>query len=190
MGNTVGSLSGTQRDIVIGSLLGDGSMRCRANALLEINHSISQRAYVDWKYAELADLVSTPPRRRSGNGNRVAYRFVTRSLPELTPYFREFYYSGKKRIPMSVDLTPLTMAVWFMDDGSRSRRAVYLNTQQFSREEQHRLLRMLREQWDLTGSLNRDKSYFRIRISVESTKRFREIIDPHMLSELRYKFPQ
>lgn len=190
MGNTVGSLSGTQREIIVGCLLGDGSMRCRANALLEINHSIDQKRYVDWKYRWLADLVSTPPRARPGNGARVAYRFVTRSLPELTPYFQAFYGPEGKRIPVALELSPLTMAVWFMDDGSRSRRAVYLNTQQFARDEQERLLRLLHGQWGIEGSLNRDKTYFRIRISVESTKRFRNLLDPHMLPELSYKFPQ
>jgi LAGLIDADG DNA endonuclease family protein len=62
MGNVVGSLSEVQHAIVIGSLLGDGSMRCKTNALLEINHSAKQRSYVDWKYRQLADLVVTPPK--------------------------------------------------------------------------------------------------------------------------------
>jgi hypothetical protein len=90
MGNTVGSLSEVQHAIVVGTLLGDGSMRCRANALLEINHSYHQSGYVGWKYSHLADLVATPPKRRLGNGERIAYRFVTRSLPVLTPYFHLF----------------------------------------------------------------------------------------------------
>jgi hypothetical protein len=130
VGNTVGSLSDEQRSIVVGTLLGDGTMRCKANALLEINHSVHQQTYVDWKFRHLEELVSTPPRQRTGNGGRIAYRFVTRSLPELTPFYRLFYGSGRKVAP-EVELTPLTMAVWFMDDGSRSRRALYLKTQQF-----------------------------------------------------------
>jgi hypothetical protein len=86
MGNTVGSLSEVQREIIVGSLLGDGAMRCKTNALLEINHSFHQAGYVDWKFRHLADLVRTPPKVRRSNGKRLAYRFVTRSLPELTPY--------------------------------------------------------------------------------------------------------
>jgi len=46
-------------------------MRCKANALLEINHCLEQQAYVDWKYQQLADLVRTPPKARAGNGSRV-----------------------------------------------------------------------------------------------------------------------
>ena len=101
MGNTVGSLSDEQRSIVVGTLLGDGAMRCKANALLEINHSIHQRTYVDWKFRHLAEFVSTPPRQRMGNGGRIAYRFVTRSLPELTPFYRLFYGSGEKSLRQS-----------------------------------------------------------------------------------------
>jgi hypothetical protein len=188
MGNAVGSLSEVQHDIVIGSLLGDGSMRCRANALLEINHSFHQRSYVDWKYRHLAELVRTPPKVRDGNGRRRAYRFVTLSLPALTHYFRLFYESGRKTVP-ELELSPLALAVWFMDDGCRSRSSVYLNTQQFDRPSQLRLLRMLRDQWGILGTLNRDKVYHRIRVSVEGTRKLVGIIDPYLLPELRYKLP-
>jgi len=121
-------------------------MRCKTNALLEINHSFHQRSYVDWKYRHLADLVRTPPKARRSNGARTAYRFVTRSLPELTPYFQWFYGTGRKRIP-ELELPELTLAVWFMDDGCRSRNAVYLNTQQYDEVSQSTILRLLREQW-------------------------------------------
>src|SRR5438093_274854 len=189
VGNTVGSLSEVQHSVIIGTLLGDGAMRCKTNALLEINHSAKQRSYVDWKYQQLIGLVGTPPRERQGNGGRVAYRFVTRSLPELTPYYRLFYELHRKRVP-SVELSPLALAVWFMDDGSRSRSAVYLNTQQFGHDCQFLLLGLLDRQWGIRGSLNRDKSYRRIRLSVCGTKRLVEIIDSHLLPEFRYKLPQ
>jgi hypothetical protein len=189
MGNAVGSLSEVQHAIIVGTLLGDGSMRCKTNALLEINHSSHQWSYVQWKYEHLADLVSTPPRMRRGNGDRVACRFVTRSLPVLTPYYRLFYEAGGKRVP-EVELSPLTLAVWFMDDGCRSRNAVYLNTQQFDVGEQLKLLTMLEQQCGVNGTLNRDKCYRRIRISVDGTKRLRAMIEPYLLPELRYKLPQ
>lgn len=68
VGNTVGSLSEEQHSIILGSLLGDGAMRCKTNALMEINHSVSQEGYVRWKYQRLANLVNTEPRIRTGNG--------------------------------------------------------------------------------------------------------------------------
>jgi LAGLIDADG DNA endonuclease family protein len=164
-------------------------MRCKTNALLEINHSWHQQSYVDWKYSHLANLVRTPPRKRHGNGGRIAYRFVTRSDPMLTPFYRLFYEEGCKQVP-DVELTPVALAVWFMDDGCKSRNAVYLNTQQFDKESQLRLLRLLGDQWGISGTLNRDKCYYRLRLSVNGTERLREIVDPYLLPELRYKLPQ
>jgi len=114
---------------------------------------------------------------------------VTRSLPVLTPYYRLFYECGGKRAP-DVELSPLALAVWFMDDGCRSRNAVYLNTQQFAIGDQRRLLRMLEQQWKIVGALNRDKSYRRVRLTVDGTKRLARLIEPYLLPELRYKLPQ
>ncbi|MGH2377451.1 MAG: hypothetical protein ACRDGT_03145 [Candidatus Limnocylindria bacterium] len=147
-----------QDSLIVGSLLGDGSMRCKANALLEMNHSADQRSYVDWKYGVLSDLVSTPPQLRSTNGSRMAYRFVTRSLPALTPYCRTFYPLGQKIVP-DVEISPLALDVWLMDDGCRSYRAVYLNTQQFPLADQMCLIHMLERQFSIVARVNRDKTY-------------------------------
>ena len=188
-GNTVGSLTEAQRSIIVGCLLGDGAMRCKANALLEVNHASAQRDYVDWKYVQLSDLCGTAPKLRRGNGRRIAYRFTTLSLPGLTFFYREFYSGRRTVVPESLILTPLPLAVWFMDDGCKSHRALYLNTQQFDFDSQKRLVEMLRVQWGLASTLNRDKEYLRIRIAVSSVGRFKDIIGPHLLKQFTYKLP-
>jgi hypothetical protein len=75
LGNTVGSLTPTQHAVLVGSLLGDGSLRCqgnRLNALFEVNHAFKFKAYVDWKWHHFSDYVLSPPKPRNGNGMRVA----------------------------------------------------------------------------------------------------------------------
>jgi hypothetical protein len=163
-------------------------MRCKANALLEINHCYEQRAYVDWKYEQLIDFVRTGPKARLGNGSRVGYRFTTLSLAHFTPYYTAFYSGRRKSIP-DLERTPLALAVWFMDDGSKSYRTVYLNTQQFDLPSQERLKDQLMRQFGIKAALNRDKSYYRLRLSVASVPRFRELIEPYLLTEFRYKLP-
>jgi len=185
----VGSLMDKQKAIIIGSLLGDGSMRCRANALLEVNHSIKQKAYVDWKYKNLRNLVSSPPKARRGEGVRIAYRFTTKSLPVLTRFYRKFYKDGKKIIPDNLKLNPLSLAVWFMDDGSKSYRAVYFNTQQFDSDSLSKLIKLLKSGFDINARPNKDKKYYRLRIAVESVVKLRKIINPYLLPSLKYKLP-
>ncbi|UCD54888.1 MAG: hypothetical protein JSV93_05070 [Candidatus Omnitrophota bacterium] len=164
-------------------------MRCKANALLEINHSFRQKAYVDWKYENLCNLVSSPPRARRGKGVRVAYRFTTKSLPELTHFYRKFYKNGKKIIPNDLKLNPLSLAVWFMDDGCKSYRAIYLNTQKFDFDSLVKLINLLKRDYDITARLNKDKKYYRLRIAVESVAKLRKVIEAYVLPSFKYKFP-
>jgi len=189
MANTAGSLTKVQESILIGSLLGDGTMRKKINAYLEINHAYSQKILVDWIYSKFKNLVITPPKWRKGNGKREAYRFFTRSLPELTPFYNKFFINGKKIIPDNLKLNALSLAIWFMDDGSKSRSAIYLNTQQPSVDEQNKLLFILKDQFKLDSTLNKDKIYFRIRVRSESSKIMVKIIEKYVLPSFRYKLP-
>lgn len=185
----MGSLTKQQKTIIVGCLLGDGAMRCKTNALLEINHSVKQKDYVDWKFEKLKNLVSSIPKARKGNGQRIAYRFTTRSLPALTRFYRLFYKQGKKIIPQNLTLHPLSLAVWFMDDGCKSYNAVYFNTQKFKIEEQNFLRKQLKKQHGIESTLNKDKCYYRIRIAVDSVRGLKKMIKPYLLSSFLYKFP-
>ena len=164
-------------------------MRKKINAYLEINHAFSQRALVDWMYAKFKNLVLTPPKWRKGNGKREAYRFFTRSLPELTHFYDRFYKDGKKIIPDNINIDRLSLAIWFMDDGSKSRSSIYLNTQQFTIDEQKRLIKILDDQFGIRSTLNKDKIYFRIRVRSESSKKMVKLIEKFILPEFRYKLP-
>ncbi len=171
MGNAVGSLTQVEKSIIIGSLLGDGYLRIvpgRKNAFLEINHSISQKEYVDWKFRKLRNIVKSPQH------------------PELTELYLRFYSNKVKIIP-DLELNPLIIAVWFMDDGSKSYKTYYLNTQSFDYLSQKRFVQILKKQYDINSSLNRDKQYYRIRIKQDSAKRFKKLIYNHIISSMKYK---
>jgi len=85
----VGSLTEKQKSVVIGLLLGDGSLRKKQNTLLEVNHSFQQAAYVLWLYKIFKDFVLTKPKYRVSGKGRSAFRFTTRSLA----CFNDFYSS-------------------------------------------------------------------------------------------------
>lgn len=190
MDNTVGKLTQLQRSVIIGTLLGDGYLRIvpgRNDAFLEINHSIKAKDYVDWKYSILKNLCKSGPKERINGVDRKAYRFFTRQHPELTDIMYMFYNKGRKTIPKDLVLDPIVLAVWFMDDGSRSRKYdVYLNTQQFTMVEQKQLLYKLRC-IGLTARLNKDKHYYRIRFLKKSIEKLNKIIKPYIIPSMQYK---
>ena len=110
MDNTVGSLTQPERSMIIGCLLGDGYLRIvpgRRNALLEINHSVKAKEYVDYKYDVLKRICVSPPKERSsGSNGRRAYRFYTKQHQELTELYKLFYKNGRKTIPQDLELDP------------------------------------------------------------------------------------
>jgi hypothetical protein len=186
----VGSLTQEQKSLIIGTILGDGYLRIipgRKNAFLEINHSANQKDYVDWKYKILKTVTKSRPKLRNGNGGRIAYRFYTKCSPEITDLFRTFYKNGKKFIPDRLGISELSLAVWFMDDGSKSRNTLYLNTQQFAHADQIKLQNLLKEKFGIDSKINRDKIYERIRIATSSAKKFCDLIRPYIPKSMEYK---
>ncbi len=190
MDNTAGSLTKFERSIIIGSALGDGYIRImpgRNDAFLEINHSLKAKDYVDYKYQSLKRLVISTPKARESNEGRNAYRFFTKQHKDITNIYKLFYKNGRKIIPNNLKLDPISLAIWYMDDGSKSRdRDIYLNTQQFPINEQKKLLNFLRVM-GIKARLNKDKKYYRIRILKESIGDFMKIISPHVIPSMKYK---
>lgn len=186
----MGSLTQFQKSVIIGTLLGDGYLRIfkgRKDALLEVNHSISQKDYVDWKYSVLKNFCASPPKMRKGNGKRVAYRFYSKQLSELTELYRLFYRAGKKIIPDNLNLDPVILSVWFMDDGSSCRTFdVYLNTQQFNDGDQKKLILALNS-LGLEAKINKDKIYYRLRFLKSSVPRLKELLHDKIIPSMRYK---
>ncbi|OGJ80914.1 hypothetical protein A3J91_00485 [Candidatus Peribacteria bacterium RIFOXYC2_FULL_58_10] len=74
-----------------------------------------------------------------------------------------------------------------MDDGSKSGDSIYLNTQQFSIEDQNKLQKLLLNQFNINSNLNKDKEYMRIRIITADAKKFCNIIREFIPQSMQYK---
>ncbi len=175
-----------QYQLVIGKLLGDGSLENRghANSRLQIRHSIKQQAYVDWSYFLLQDLAASPPRRF-----RQAYYFRTRSLPIFTKMRRAWYLpTGRKIIPSFIKLTPFILAVWFMDDGyfDQHWRSFWLCVHCY-RQEEIEFLRAQLAKMGLEWRKIRDRNHYKLRLISSNREKFISLVRPYILPSLLYK---
>lgn len=112
-----------QHEILIGSLLADASCilqkgKTRTTAIIRWGHCPSQYAYAEWFLREL-DLLSEGHKCYDKKGNVFYY---TVSSPDFVKYRTLFYPRDKfcrkvVRKELISQLTPLSLAVWFMDDG-------------------------------------------------------------------------
>jgi recombination protein RecA len=116
-------LSDFQWQIVLGGLMGDGALsptRSGLAARFRWGHGSKQVEYADWK----ASLFSNVGTSRSTNANGTVFHDL-RPLPELAELRSAVYVGGKKVLNDDYlkHLTPLALAIWYMDDGSFAQRA-------------------------------------------------------------------
>lgn len=118
--------------------------------------------------------------------------FATMQLPCFT-YFRAIFYTESvKIVPIDIYelLTPVGLAYWIMDDGSRQNYGLHLNVYGFDSASVDRLLLTLRNKFDLKCTLHPHSSHkdgLRIYISAESMPSLRLMISPYILPSMTYK---
>ena len=198
-------LSPQQWQVVLGGLMGDGALSPSriAGSLgtrFRMGHGVKQLDYLDWK----ASLFANVGQSRSTNAKGAGFVDLT-PLPELAPV-REAVYWGDGRKHLSYDylkaLTPLALAVWYMDDGSFSVRAKGLQertkdgsgrseicVQAFSPGSQQRLLEHLAGAFDLhpTLSLRGARRQAVLSFAKHETATLHELVAPFVHPSMQYK---
>jgi len=188
------TLSPLQKTVLIGTLLGDGClMPAQAgNARLQVTHCEAQKELVFWKCDIFKDWTLRPPFPRP---ETQSWRFRTISHPELADFRRLFYRGNTKVVPDNITslLTePLSLAVWYMDDGGMGRRdsgTVTFSTHCFSREDIMRLQECLKANFEMESSIHWDGKGHRLYVPRTSAERLKGLIREHVLPCLVHKLP-
>ena len=181
-------LNSLQRELVVGSLLGDAYlMPATSGFCFRINHGMQQREYVDWKFSMLTKLVRKPP-RESGK----CYYFRTVTHPEFSHYREYFYSDHRKIVPIELlneQFSEFSLAIWLMDDGAVDEKQLRLNHNRSRAARMKALTSFLRAKFGIEARLNRDKDRYRLRIIDAGIQRFKNLVGPHMISNMLYKLP-
>ncbi len=188
------TLSQLQRDVLIGTVLGDGCLKISRSgkaAQLQICHSYSSKEYVMWKKEIFANWVFSEPKYHAINNSLI---FRTLSHPLIFEYMKVFYNGKQRVVPrgiLKLLKSPLSLAVWFMDDGNGylNRNALRISTYAFGLEGNLLLKSCLRINFDINTNLHKDSKGYQLYITSfdGSAQKFRKLIGPYMLSSMKYK---
>ena len=191
-------ISSREEAIIIGTILGDSHLAMlKTDARLEMMHSEKQKEYLFWKYRELSSFVSARSHRveivdRRFRKTYVEWKFSTKMHPLFTNLRKQFYPRGRKIVPRNISkllVSPLSLAVWFMDDGGRRNDSygLFLNTLSFTKTEHELLRACLSKRFSLDSRLHWVQDGYRIYIPSASAQRFCEIVYPHIIPSMQYK---
>jgi len=115
------SLTPVQYQVVLGKLLGDGHLATAVStSALHFGHREKDKDYLNWTLKGLGNLANhRTDNYVSGYGTNM-FRGSSIGTGYLKQEFECFYEGDKKQVPFWVEseLTPLSLAFWYMDDGS------------------------------------------------------------------------
>jgi hypothetical protein len=191
------SLSSRCKEIILGSILGDGSLKIPKgykNARFSFRHSMKFSEYFYWKVKELEEISSDKcvwRQLKSGSYADEMLRYQSRAVEELTPLYELVHRHHKLRIRRKWlnQLSPLSLCVWWLDDGSlvANCRQGVICTDNFSYEELKLAVRYFRIVWNLSPSIGkvaksgpRSEQYRLWFRSREELKKFLRIIIPYV----------
>ena len=186
-------LTDRQRSIIIGSLLGDASLRkTNINPSFICEHGIKQLKYCKWKAKELESLgakLSTSKRKTVDRRTGIYYESAICRLPanpELLNIYNNLYIDGRKTITKEYleSFDELSLAVMFMDDGSFNGRSISIATNCFTEEELLILIEFFKEKFTLTFHINSNHSIYLLKRDFEH---FKLLVLPYMQQSLLYK---
>ena len=191
-----GVLTKRQRQILIGTLLGDAHLELNGKYVrLRVDHYSPQKDYTFWMASEFTPF-SLPPRiisrvdKRNGK-TYTRWHFSTKSLPILSEFRNMFYKEGKKIVPPNISgmMDNLSLAIWYMDDGFRRRdsKGFYLCSSSFTSQEQEILRKMLFAKFGLETRIHHQRKWERIFVPSAFSDMFNDIIKKHIIPVFDYK---
>lgn len=188
------NLSPVQTAVLVGTLLGDGSIQLRKkDARLHIKHALNQLSLVEYKRKVFANIVSMKVRTFKQKVGKVDYNFaefVTLTHPELTRFHKLFYVNSRKIVPIDINRLlkePLSLAVWIMDDGSSEYAGLSIQTHSFSEEEVDTLIGVIKKNFDLKALRRRNKGKWIIYFPKGSLSKLSRIVSRYILPDFGYK---
>lgn len=178
-----------QMSIILGSILGDAYVHPQGKICFE--QAEKRKDYLYWKFAQLRNLaypkvaLVTRKDKRTNQQTR-SYRFFLRQY--FRPLREIFYQHRQKVVPHSLQewMTPLLLAVWYMDDGYLDRKYPQLMTECFTKSDISLLRSFLKKKFGLETIMTSKK---RIQIKSEHANKFFQLVEPYIHETLRYKLP-
>ena len=183
------SLNNIQQDILIGKMLGDGSL---TNSSVCFGHTKIKEEYVDFTLKCLGDVAGNRQKDAvSGYGSTIA-RGRSISLNAIDDLFSGWDKSNGF-VP-KIKMTPFSLAFWYMDDGSipidkKQRPRASFATCGFTLQSCENLLESL-EGLGLSGSVVTSGGYNRITLDADSTELLFCMISPLVPLCMQYKLPE
>jgi len=193
-------LSNFQWQVILGGLMGDSAISPSKSGLAgryRFGHGVRQTEYADWKASLLANIGTS----RTTNAKGAVFHDLP-ALVELAELREAVYIAGKKVFSEDYlkQLTPLSLATWYMDDGTFAIRAKGLQArtrdgsgraeicvEAMDPTTQSRLMDHLTDTWGIVPKLIQRGGKAVLQFPKDETAKLHALIAPFVHPSMQYK---
>lgn len=174
-------LSKRHKSIIIGTLLGDAYIQTRGESIrLSLHHSTKQEEFCEWK-KELLSCFNWASKYYTKMHKYTSVKYDTYKDHRL----KEFSYKNKQIIKKWLNYyNSLSLAIHFMDDGSKAGNSYVLCTHSFNNKSLQLFNEMCRRKFNIEWNIKKDNSLY---LPVRYAQRFRNLVIPHIHKTMLYK---
>lgn len=191
--NNIQNFTKVEEEVFIGSLLGDASIKRPKkeghNCGAVMAHGIQQLDYLKWKESYLRrfstgiKIADRLPDKRTGNIYTSCY-FYMKAHPVFLKFRNLFYPEGIKIIPKEIKsiLSPLSLAIWYMDDGYKNKSGNYIATNSYSEKDLSTIQTILYTKFNIKSNIHHGN-----RLYIPKSQDFEKLISAHIIDSMKYK---
>lgn len=179
-----------QRETLKGKMLGDGTL---TNNSVTFGHKLEHIDYVEYSMKALGEFAGNMQKPTSSGYGTKMIRGKTKAFGEISDLFETWFENGDKQVPNDVSLSPISLAFWYMDDGSyagepNQENRISIATCGFNENSIDNLLHAMSRM-----GINATKSchdYWRINLNACESDKFFTLIAPYITTCMQYKLPK
>lgn len=176
---------------MIGSLLGDGSIYTYKNYnRLSFGHGEKQLDYLLYKYNILKQFNLEGKITKCISNNKrykntcISYHMKSKNHPFIKKFKENYYSNNRKDISKLKEISPFSLAIWFMDDGSKCKSSYQIYSNSFTKLELDHLIYILKKDYNLDFTYDKNNVLYLRKNCIEL---FNSIISPYLLKMFYYK---
>lgn len=188
--------------VIFGTMLGDAHAETRKGSTrICFQQENSHAQYLGWLHQFFAKRGYTNPEKpkllirivKKGK-KRFYFKFKTWSFQSFNWIEESFYINNVKVVPADYFLyqylTPLALAIWIMDGGTRNGYGLSLETNSFSKKDLERLQKILIKKYGLKTSLHKTgvENQLSVYVWSESMPTLRKLVQSYLVEcGIQYK---
>jgi hypothetical protein len=186
-------LSEVQRSVLIGKLLGDGSFSYGNLNQINFSHGNKQKEYFDWTCHVLGDCVTQNVDVRESGYGTTMFRMNTKNSESIKEII-ESVFKEDRGVNCLDAVTPLSLAIWYMDDGNLShtekqRDRACFAVCRYSDDDCEKFIQLF-DRFGIQIKVCKYDGYNRIRLNADDAERFFCLIRSYVPECMQYKLPE